>query len=76
MATRRNERLIALTVLGVVLFNYPLVALFGHPVLVLGWPLLYFYLFFVWAVFIVVVAVLMRRRGGAVAALRPGEPHR
>lgn len=54
---RRRERLVALATLGVLAFNYPLVALFGHVRLLFGIPLLYLYLFVVWLVIIAMVAV-------------------
>jgi hypothetical protein len=46
----RNQRLIALFFLGCLLFNYPLLSLFGGRVA--GIPTLYLYLFLVWALFI------------------------
>lgn len=47
-----NKRLVALFLLGCVLFNYPILSLFNSAVLVLGIPLFYLYLFSVWAVLI------------------------
>jgi hypothetical protein len=60
----RNERLVALFLLGLLLFNYPLLAMFNTPRLVLGVPALYLYLFVAWAVLI----------GGAALVLRLTEP--
>jgi hypothetical protein len=60
----RNERLVALFLLGLLLFNYPLLAMFNTPGLVLGVPKLYLYLFVAWAVLI----------GGAALVLRLTEP--
>jgi hypothetical protein len=64
---RRTERLIALALLGALLFNYPLLALFARPMLVFGVPLLYLYLFAVWALLIVLVALAMRAPRAGVA---------
>jgi hypothetical protein len=57
----RNERLVGLFLLGLALFNYPLLALFDAPRLVLGVPLLYLYLFVAWAAVIAIVAVVLHR---------------
>jgi hypothetical protein len=53
---RRGQRLAALFALGVLLFNYPMVALFDRPAMVLGVPLLYAYLFGAWALLIALAA--------------------
>lgn len=47
-----NKRLVALFLLGCVLFNYPILSLVNVNTLVLGIPLLYLYLFAVWAILI------------------------
>lgn len=59
----RRSRLIALAVLGFVLFNYPLLALFDRQTRVLGVPVLWAYLLVAWASFIAVVALIIRRPG-------------
>ena len=61
----RNERLVALFLLGLLLFNYPLLTLFNAPRVVLGVPLLYLYLFVAWAAVILIAAVVVRRTEGA-----------
>jgi hypothetical protein len=57
----RNERLIALFLLGVLLFNYPLLAMFNAPTLVLGVPKLYLYLFAAWGALIAGAALVLER---------------
>jgi len=52
----RNARLVALAALAVLLFNYPLSALFDGSTCVLGVPLLLAYLFTAWVVVIAVLA--------------------
>ncbi|MBI9084308.1 MAG: hypothetical protein JEZ11_11970 [Desulfobacterales bacterium] len=47
-----NKRLVALFLLGCVLFNYPILSLVNVNTLVMGIPLLYLYLFAVWAILI------------------------
>lgn len=58
-----KAKLIAVTVLAAACFTYPLLSLFDRPVQVLGVPLVWAYLFLVWALLIVAVAVLSRRVG-------------
>ena len=58
---RKGERLIGLFLLGCLLFNFPLLALFNVRVTVLGIPLLYAYLFVAWALLIALVAMIMER---------------
>jgi hypothetical protein len=57
----RNERLVALFLLGLLLFNYPLLTLFNVPRVVLGVPLLYLYLFVAWAAVILVAVIVVHR---------------
>ena len=56
---RRRERLIALTLLGVLLFNYPFLSLFGSGATFLGLPLLYLYVFLAWGLFLWLVARIL-----------------
>jgi hypothetical protein len=57
----RAARLAFLFMLGCLLFNYPLLALFNVHAAVLGVPILYAYIFFAWASLIALVAVVMER---------------
>ena len=59
----RSERLVALALLGLLLFNYPLLSLFSSEGTILGVPVLYAYLFMSWAVLIVALALAVRRWG-------------
>jgi hypothetical protein len=56
----RNERLVALLLLGLFLFNYPLLKMFNESTLVLGVPKLYLYLFVAWAGMIAGAALILR----------------
>ena len=60
--SRRGERLIGLFLLGCLLFNFPLLALFNVQATVFGIPMLYTYLFAAWGLLIALVAVVMERR--------------
>jgi len=57
-----GQRLAAVFLLGCVLFNYPLIALFNRPGEVFGIPLLYFYIFGAWAALIALMAWAVERR--------------
>lgn len=54
------DRLVALFVLGCLVLTYPLLALFNRSGTVFGVPLLYVYLFGVWAVLIGLAAWTVR----------------
>ena len=59
---QRGERLVGLFLLGCLLFNFPLLALFNVKGAIFGIPLLYAYLFAAWALLIAVVAAIMERK--------------
>jgi hypothetical protein len=59
--TMKGPRLVAIFLLGVLLFNYPLLALFNRMVLVFGVPLLYAYIFVAWALLIGLAALVVER---------------
>lgn len=56
---RKKAQLITLAVLGLLAFNYPLLSLFGEAQLFLSIPILYWYLFSVWFVFILLVGRIL-----------------
>ncbi|MCP1674755.1 putative membrane-anchored protein [Natronocella acetinitrilica] len=57
---RRNERLVALFLVGAVLLNYPLLSLFATDGMVFGLPVLVVYLFVIWAVIIFCTWLVLR----------------
>ena len=59
--SRRGTKLACLFLLGVLLFNYPLLALFNVRASLLGVPVLYVYLFLAWGLLIALVAAIMER---------------
>ena len=61
-SSRKRQQLVGLFLLGCLAFSYPFVLLFDRPVLVLGVPLLYAYLFGAWALIIALVALIVERR--------------
>ncbi len=56
------QRLAAVFLVGCLLFNYPLLALFNKATSVLGVPLLYAYIFIVWLGIIGLIALIVERR--------------
>jgi len=54
----RGQRYVAICMLGVVLFNYPLLALFNVSGVVFGVPVLYAYVFVAWVGLIVLMALV------------------
>lgn len=60
-SSRKGQQLVGLFLLGCLLFNYPLLALFNVRATILGIPALFAYLFCAWALVIALVAVVMER---------------
>jgi len=58
----RAQRFTYLFIVGVLAFNYPLLSLFDLPRRIFGVPLLYVYIFVVWALLIVLVGVTAKSR--------------
>ena len=56
-----GQRLIALFLLGCLLFNYPLLYLFDINRYLFGIPLLYAYIFAAWALLIALIAMVVER---------------
>jgi len=55
---KRGQRFVALCILGVLLFNYPVLALFNVPGTFFGVPVLYAYLFIAWGALVGLMAIL------------------
>uniref|UniRef100_A0ABX1PKB1 DUF3311 domain-containing protein n=2 Tax=Aromatoleum anaerobium TaxID=182180 RepID=A0ABX1PKB1_9RHOO len=56
-----GQRLVAVFLTGVLLFNYPVLSLFDRPELFLGLPMLWFFLFGIWALLLIAVAWIVER---------------
>ena len=54
----KGQRFVALCMLGILLFNYPVLALFNVSGVVLGVPVLYAYIFIAWAALIALMALV------------------
>jgi hypothetical protein len=60
-ATLTGQRLLALAAFGAVLMNYPLLSVFDVHHAWLGIPVLYLYVFGVWAALIALMAWIIER---------------
>lgn len=57
--TLKGQRLVALSLLGCLVFNYPLLSLFAGDARAWGIPLLYVYLFSAWGLLIGAMAFII-----------------
>jgi hypothetical protein len=57
-----GRRLVVIFLIGSVLLNYPLLALFSRDEMIAGIPLLYVYVFVTWGVLIAAMAMIVRQR--------------
>jgi hypothetical protein len=58
----KAQRLVALCMLGIVLFNYPVLALFNVAATVFGIPVLYAYIFSAWSLLIACMAYVVETK--------------
>jgi hypothetical protein len=58
----KARRLLALCMLGVLLFNYPMLALFNVSATVFGIPVLYAYIFTAWSLLIACMAYVVEKK--------------
>ena len=71
--TQRTERLVVLAVIGILALNYPALSLFAHGGLLFGIPVLYLYLFVVWAGLIALAAAIIERKTGRISSFITAE---
>lgn len=58
----KGQRLAALCMLGILLFNYPMLAVFNVAATIFGVPVLYAYMFTVWSLLIAGMAYLVETK--------------
>ncbi len=58
----KGQRLVALFLLGCLLFNFPLLSLFAGSTRIWGIPLIYLYVFAAWAIIIALMALIIERK--------------
>ncbi len=68
-----RERLIALAIFGLLVLNYPLLQLFDRTATWLGIPVIYLYLFGLWALFIAAIAWILETRSNHPAETEKDE---
>jgi len=61
---RKGERLISLLIVGIILLNFPLLSVFNKTYLLLGFPVLFLYLFSIWGLIIGAMVLVLRDRPG------------
>jgi hypothetical protein len=59
----KGQRFVALCMLGMLLFNFPILTLFNVPGALFGVPVLYAYLFIAWGALIALMAFLAESVG-------------
>jgi hypothetical protein len=59
---RRGQRLAVVFVVGLLVFNYPLMSLASTDTTLFGIPVLYLYLFGSWALIVGTMALIIERR--------------
>ncbi|TAK44818.1 MAG: hypothetical protein EPO27_11620 [Betaproteobacteria bacterium] len=59
---KKGQRMVALCMLGCLLFNFPVLALFNVPATFLGVPVLYAYIFVAWGLLIALMARVAEKR--------------
>ena len=58
----KGQRLVALFILGCLLFNYPILSLFNVAAVAFGVPVLYAYIFAAWTLLIALMAFVVEAR--------------
>lgn len=61
MKKRHQQKLIVLSILLLCLFNVPILLIFNNSTTFIGFPVLYFYIFFVWIASIVVSYFILKK---------------
>jgi len=58
----KGQRLVALSMLGCLVFNYPILELFNRPGTILGIPVLYAFIFVAWGLLIALMALVVETK--------------
>ena len=59
----KGQRLVALSMLGCLVFNYPILELFNRPETLFGIPVLYAFIFVAWGLLIALMALVVETKG-------------
>jgi hypothetical protein len=60
----KNKRMAGLFLLGILLFNYPIISLFNLNKTLFGFPLLYLYMFSAWGLVILLIIIITEKNSG------------
>jgi hypothetical protein len=60
--SKKEQRIVFITIAFVLLTGYPFLKIFNIDKIVLGMPMLYTYLFFIWLLYIVVIAIMINSK--------------
>ncbi|OGS71038.1 MAG: hypothetical protein A3F91_13425 [Flavobacteria bacterium RIFCSPLOWO2_12_FULL_35_11] len=61
MKKRHQQKLIVLSLMLLFLLNVPVLLIFNSSTTFIGFPILYFYIFFVWIVSIIVSYIILKK---------------
>lgn len=61
---KKEHQLLLISVIGMFLFNFPLLSTVDRSGLILGIPSLYAYLFFVWIIIIMLTLAVVEKKHG------------
>jgi hypothetical protein len=61
MKKRHQQKLIVLSIVLLCLLNIPIILIFNSNVAVVGLPLIYVYIFFVWILSIIVSYIILKK---------------
>ncbi|MEL7117933.1 MAG: hypothetical protein AAFO07_00780 [Bacteroidota bacterium] len=64
MASVKRQKLMGLFFLGLILFNFPIIALFSEAGWFFNLPVLYVYIFLAWILIILSTALILRSKSG------------
>jgi uncharacterized membrane protein len=59
----KEQKLIFISILFLILFNFPMLSIFNVEGSVNGIPTMYMYVFLVWTLFIVIIFSVLRKEG-------------
>lgn len=62
MSSDKNAKLVGLFFVAMIVFTFPILGIFGKEKLVLGFPLVYIYIFVSWFVIIFLIRQLFKKR--------------
>jgi 4-hydroxybenzoate polyprenyltransferase len=59
----KEQKLVVISILFLILFNFPMLSIFNNGDSINGIPTLYMYVFFIWTLFIAIIYNVLRKEG-------------